>query len=118
VKDGVVSWLRPSERAEFRPLQFDTENRRTSNCAVRHNFNALYVGLRTVIGFPTVHSDIALCKEVDASLRSVSFIVPLRRFEILVNRSAVFCGCFACRAIVVVALPGGLQGRTLQWKCN
>ena len=37
----------------------------TSNCAVGHKLKARYVGLRTVIAFPTAHSETALCKQAN-----------------------------------------------------
>ena len=50
-------------------------NQTCGKCVVRHSFDAGYVGLRTVNRALRAHSDSALCKEADASLRS-GLIVP------------------------------------------
>jgi hypothetical protein len=54
-------------------------NKTCGKCVVRHSFDAGYVGLRTVNRALRAHSDSALCKEADASLRS-GLVVP-RFFE-------------------------------------
>jgi hypothetical protein len=49
--------LAPSKRAEFPE---------TSNCAVGHKLKARYVGLRTVIAFPTAHAGPKLIRKASS----------------------------------------------------
>jgi hypothetical protein len=91
-------------------------NQTFENCAVCHTFDARYVGLRTANRSLSAHSDCALCKEADASLRS-GWIVPRPLSRCLLNEPQCFVPS-QVGAVVIVAFPRGLQGRTLQWKCN